>query len=192
MGNHWLFRYFLGWLMPPRVSFLKMSMTPAMKRYYDSKFVSQDGLVPASKIGPAMELMHDLFEVYPLWMCGHRLFKTERGTMLDVEPDYDAQTCRSPGDTPDAQMYADVGIWHSPQPVLRGEEFNLEEAVDKLEAWLIQNNAYQALYAITQLTEADFWTMFDKKLYAKMRKKYGGDGAFFDVYAKVGMASKKG
>jgi Delta24-sterol reductase len=186
MGNHWLFRWLLGWLMPPRVSALKLSMTPKMIEYYNSKFVAQDILVPAAKTGECMELMHDIFEIYPLWLCAHKVIRTRMGTMLDVEPDYDNRAIHLQGDTADAQMYVDVGIWSTPTPILRGEEYNLEAAVDAMEAWLIDNHGYQALYAVTQLTEQDFWRMFDKKLYKQVRLKYGGETAFFDVYRKVG------
>ena len=186
MGNHVLFRWLLGWLMPPRVSALKLSMTPGMTEYYNSKFVAQDILVPAAKTGECIELMHDIFEIYPLWLCAHKVIRTRLGTMLDVEPEYDLRTQHLQGDTPAAQMYVDVGIWSTPAPILRGEEYNLQAAVDTMEAWLIDNHGYQALYAVTQLSEDGFWRMFDKALYARVRRKYGGETAFFDVYRKVG------
>lgn len=162
-------------------------MTPAMSRYYNSKFVAQDILVPAAKTGPCMELMHDLFEIYPLWLCAHKVIRTGKGTMLDVEPGYNDREQHQQGDSADAQMYVDIGIWQTPTPILRGEEYNLEGAVDEMEAWLIKNHGFQALYAITQLSESDFWRMYDKTLYSEMRKKYGGEGSFFDVFTKVGM-----
>jgi Delta24-sterol reductase len=118
MGNHWLFRWLLGWLMPPRVSALKLTMTPKMIEYYNSKFVAQDILVPAAKTGECMELMHDIFEIYPLWLCAHKVIRTRMGTMLDVEPDYDTRAIHLQGDTADAQMYVDVGIWSTPTPIL--------------------------------------------------------------------------
>ena len=46
----------------------------------------------------------------------------------------------------------------------------------------------QALYAVTELNEAQFWTMFDNQLYTRCREKYGATGTFMGVYYK----SKKG
>jgi delta24-sterol reductase len=161
-------------------------MTPKLTEYYNSKFVAQDVLVPASKTGECMELMHDLFGIYPLWLCAHKVVRTRMGTMLDVEPDYDSRASHQQGDTSEAQMYVDVGVWSTPAPILRGEEFDLTSAVDEMEAWLIANHGYQALYAITQLSEKDFWRMFDKTLYSAVRRKYGAENSFFDVYHKVG------
>ena len=190
MGNQPWFRYLLGWMMPPRVSFLKMTSTPAMHEYYTSRFIAQDILVPLRKTADCMKLMHDEFDIYPIWLCPHRVFKTRRGTMLDCEPDYDAGDELAQGDTKEAQMFTDVGIWYTPGHILRGEQFDAAAASHTLEQWLIENHGYQTLYAVTELNETDFWKMFDKTLYEKCRKRYGAVGNFMDVYYKVG--KKKG
>lgn len=185
MGNHPMFRWLLGWLMPPRVSFLKLTMVPKMVEYYNSRFVAQDILVPLHKTADCMEFLHDEYDIYPLWLCPHRIFKTRMGTMLDCEQGYDEEPLAQ-GDTPEAQMYTDLGIWYTPGHILHGEQFDAAQASDNMEKWLIDNNGYQTLYAITELTEKNFWTMFDKTLYQKCREKYGAIGKFMDVYYKVG------
>lgn len=191
MGNHPVFRYLAGWLMPPRVSFLKLTtIGKKMNDYYSSRFVAQDILVPLRKTAECMELMHDEFDIYPVWLCPHRVFKTRRGTMLDCEADYDKRTALRQGDTEDAQMFTDVGIWFTPGPILRGEKYDTNAALHKLEQWLIQNHGYQTLYAYTELTESDFWKMFDKTLYDKCRSKYNASNHFMDVYYKVGRKNK--
>lgn len=188
MANHPVFRYLLGWMMPPRVSFLKMTQSKKMHEYYTSRFVAQDILVPLRKTAACMELMHDEFDIYPVWLCAHRVFKTARGTMLDCEPGFDKTLAQ--GDTKEAQMYTDIGIWYTPGHILRGEKWDAQDAGNALEQWLIRNNGYQTLYAVTELSEADFWKMFDKTLYEKCRTRYGAVGNFMDVYYKVG--AKKG
>lgn len=191
MGNNVVFRYLLGWLMPPRVSFLKLASTPAMHEYYATRLIAQDILVPLRKTAECMKLMHDEFDIYPLWLCPHRVFKTGRGTMLDTEPDhYTSEDIKGPGETPEAQMFTDLGIWYTPGHILRGEKFDTEQALNTLEQWLIENHGYQTLYAVTGMSENDFWKMFDKQLYQKCRQRYGAIGNFMDVYYKVG--NKKG
>lgn len=185
MGNHVAFRYLLGWLMPPRVSFLKLTMFGKMYEYYNSRFVAQDILVPLHKTADCMRLMHDEYDIYPLWLCPHRVFKTRMGTMLDCEQEYDNGKLAQ-GDTVDAQMYTDVGIWYTPGHILRGEKFDAADASHKLEQWLIDNHGYQTLYAITELNEQDFWKMFDKTLYQQCRDKYKAQDTFMDVYYKIG------
>ena len=92
------------------------------------------------------------------------------------------------GDTSYAQMYTDIGVYYAPGPVLQGEEFDGVEAVRRLESWLIQNHGFQPQYAVSELSEKNFWRMFDGSLYEHCHRKYGAVGTFMSVYYK----SKKG
>lgn len=85
-------------------------------------------------------------------------------------------------------MYTDVGVYYAPGPVLRGEVFDGAEAVRKMENWLIENHGFQPQYAVSELTEKNFWRMFDAGLYEHCRRKYKAVGTFMSVYYK----SKKG
>ena len=42
VGNHWLFRLLLGWAVPPKVSFLKLTQTEALRKMYEEQHVIQD------------------------------------------------------------------------------------------------------------------------------------------------------
>ncbi|KAG6393892.1 hypothetical protein SASPL_144467 [Salvia splendens] len=95
---------------------------------------------------------------------------------------------RRQGDTQYAQMYTDVGVYYAPGPVLRGEEFDGSEAVRRMESWLIENHGFQPQYAVSELSEKNFWRMFDAGLYEHARRKYGAVGTFMSLYYK----SKKG
>ena len=106
--------------------------------------------------------------------------------MVCPEPDFEVH--HRQGDTSYAQMYTDIGIWYAPAAVLRGEEFDGAEAIRQLEMWLIQQHGFQAPYAVSELSEKNFWRMFDGRLYEHCRKKYRAVGTFMDVYYK----SKKG
>lgn len=92
------------------------------------------------------------------------------------------------GDTHHAQMYTDVGVYYAPGPVLRGEVFDGAAAVQKMEQWLIENHGFQPQYAVSELSEKNFWRMFDAELYEYCRRKYKAVGTFMSVYYK----SKKG
>jgi hypothetical protein len=71
-GDQLWFRLLLGWLMPPKVSLLKITQGEAIRNYYHDRHVIQDMLVPLHKVGEAMEFVHREMEVYPMWLCPHR------------------------------------------------------------------------------------------------------------------------
>ncbi|GAB4850659.1 Delta(24)-sterol [Ancistrocladus abbreviatus] len=185
-GDQFWFRFLFGWMMPPKVSLLKATQGEAVRNYYHENHVIQDMLVPLYKVGDALEWVHREMEVYPIWLCPHRLFKLPVKTMVYPEPGFDLQ--KRQGDSLYAQMFTDVGVYYAPGPILRGEVFDGAEAVRRMEQWLIENNSYQPQYAVTELNEKDFWRMFDASLYEKCRRKYGAVGTFMTVYYK----SKKG
>jgi delta24-sterol reductase len=49
-GNHPIFRYLLGWMVPPKVSLLKLTQPAAVKKLYEEKHMIQDMLVPMNKL----------------------------------------------------------------------------------------------------------------------------------------------
>ncbi|KAK8567441.1 hypothetical protein V6N13_105406 [Hibiscus sabdariffa] len=185
-GDQFWFRFLLGWLMPPKVSLLKATQGEAIRNYYHEMHVIQDMLVPLYKVGDALEWVDREMEIYPIWLCPHRLFKLPVKTMVYPEPGFEHH--HRQGDTHYAQMFTDVGVYYAPGPVLRGEVFDGAEAVRKLEKWLIENHSFQPQYAVSELNEKDFWKMFDADLYEHVRKKYRAVGTFMSVYYK----SKKG
>lgn len=185
-GDQFWFRFLFGWLMPPKVSLLKATQGEAIRNYYHDMHVIQDMLVPLYKVGDALEWVHREMEVYPIWLCPHKLYKAPIKQQIYPEPGFEYE--RRQGDTEDAQMYTDVGVYYAPGPVLRGEEFDGSEAVRKMEKWLIENGGFQPQYAVSELDEKSFWRMFDGDLYEHCRKKYRAVGTFMSVYYK----SKKG
>ncbi|KAL9230879.1 hypothetical protein vseg_006172 [Gypsophila vaccaria] len=185
-GDQFWFRFLLGWLMPPKVSLLKATQGEAIRNYYHENHVIQDMLVPLYKVGDALEFVDREMEVYPLWLCPHKLFRLPVKTMIYPEPGFEQH--KRQGDTSYAQMYTDVGVYYTPEPIFRGEVFDGIEAVRRMEKWLIENHGFQPQYAVSELSEKDFWTMFDASLYEKARRRYGAVGTFMSVYYK----SKKG
>jgi delta24-sterol reductase len=173
-GNHPLFRYTLGWLMPPKVSVLRLVQSERVRKYRDARNVVQDALVPIRLLRESLELFQREFECYPLWMCGHKTLRTEPQGMIGPS-------------LPDVreEMFVDVGAWQVPGFVKRGEPWDGHRAVRNMEAWLRANHGYQCLYAVTEQSENEFWQMFDRTLYERVRERYGGAGAFMDVFDKV-------
>jgi Delta24-sterol reductase len=173
-GNHPLFRYTLGWLMPPKVSLMRLTQTERVRKYRDERNVVQDALMPIRLLREGIEMFHREFECYPLWICAHKTFRTEpQGMIRPSRPELAEE------------MFVDIGAWQVPRFVKRKEPWNGREAVRRMEAWLRERSAYQCLYAVTEQTRDEFWRMFDRTLYDQVRAKYGAVGAFMDVFDKV-------
>ncbi|HVZ33168.1 MAG TPA: FAD-binding protein, partial [Polyangiaceae bacterium] len=173
-GNHPLFRYTLGWLMPPKVSILRLLQSERVRNYRDERNVVQDGLVPIRFLREGIEMFHREFECYPLWAAAHRTFRTEpQGMIAPSSPELAEE------------MFVDLGAWQVPRFVKRKQPWNGRQAVRNLEAWLREHHGYQCLYAVTEQTRSEFWQMFDRTLYERVREKYGAAGAFMDVFDKV-------
>lgn len=187
-SDQWWFRWGFGWLMPPKISLLKATQGDKIRNYYHDMHIIQDLLVPLHKVGDVLEFIHRETEVYPLWLCPHRLFVLPVNTM--IKPEIGFEVHNRQGDTPYAQMFTDVGVYYAPGPVLRGEVFDGCQAAKNIEEWLIQNHGYQPQYAVSELTEKNFWRMFDGELYERCRRKYGAIGNFMSVYYKCKKGKK--
>jgi Delta24-sterol reductase len=181
-GHHAWFLALFGWLLPASVPLVKATQPPSLTKFYEERHVAQDGLAPLDKLSKGIEFFHTNFECYPLWLCPHKLCYTEpQGFLRPSKEASKAGTVRPGG----YEMYVDIGCYYSPGPVLRGEEYSVEQAHKNYEQWLIDNSGYQALYAITEMTREQWKTMFDTKLYDKCRTKYDASGWFMDAFDKV-------
>lgn len=128
------------------------------------------------------------YQIYPIWMCPHRIFKLPVKTMIYPEPGFELH--KRQGDTNFAQMFTDIGVYYAPGSVLRGEVYDGTQAVKNLEEFLIQNHGFQPQYAVSELTEKNFWRMFDGSLYEQCRNRYGAVGNFMSVYYKCKKGKK--
>ena len=79
----------MGWLMPPKVSFLKATQGEDIRNYYHKMHVIQDMLVPLYRVADALEFQHHEMEIYPIWLCPHRLFKLPVKTTVYPEPGFE-------------------------------------------------------------------------------------------------------
>ncbi|XP_073943393.1 delta(24)-sterol reductase-like [Choristoneura fumiferana] len=98
-GNNVIFRYLFGWLMPPEVSLLKLTQPEAVGRLYDRAHVIQDMLVPIQTLERAIQLFHDKFRVYPIWLCPFKV--PNNPGQLRVSGDW--------------QMFVDIGVYGVPK-----------------------------------------------------------------------------
>ena len=62
-GNSVIFRYLLGWMMPPKVSLLKVTETKAITNLYENNHIIQDLLVPVKYLKESIRKFHDAVQV---------------------------------------------------------------------------------------------------------------------------------
>lgn len=75
-GNQPIFRMLFGWMMPPKVSLLKLTQTSATKKLYEEHHIIQDMLVPIECMEDSVLKFHQAVQA-----CSHLvndLMKFER------------------------------------------------------------------------------------------------------------------
>ncbi|CAL4063547.1 unnamed protein product, partial [Meganyctiphanes norvegica] len=98
-GNNVVFRYLLGWMVPPKVSLLKLTQGETVKKLYENNHVIQDMLVPVANMKEALEMFEKEVKIYPIWLCPFKL-PPNPGMLRPVG---DAET-----------LYVDIGIYGVP------------------------------------------------------------------------------
>lgn len=183
IGNHIIFRWLLGWIMPPKVSFLKISQTEMTRQLVEKTHVAQDFLVPVRKMSEFLDLCDSEYDrVYPLWLCLHDHSPMPGSLLKDpVCPNVNGN-----------EMYIDIGIYGLPQCVKekREDEFDMKKSMKKVLKALVSMDGFQMLYADVFSTREEFEDMFDHEGYRKIREKYNADkGTFREVYDKMNLIS---
>merc|ERR1712107_775503 len=72
-GNNVVFRYLFGWLIPPKVSLLKLTQGKTLKRLYATQHMIQDMLVPIEDLKKSLLVFDDKVSIYPIWLCPFKL-----------------------------------------------------------------------------------------------------------------------
>jgi hypothetical protein len=170
LGDSLLFRWAFGWLLPPSVSFLKLTTPKGLETFYDTKHVIQDMLVPVSVIEKSLAIFRKHFDMYPLWVCPHYL-RPGRGLV------------HAQGQKP--VMYVDLGAYGVPGAVKKAEDYDVVKEIRAVEDYVASVKGFEMLYADSYMTRTEFGRMFDRTLYEDLRKSFGGDKAFPDIYDKI-------
>jgi len=172
-GNNVVFRYLFGWLVPPKVSLLKLTQGKTLKRLYETKHMIQDMLVPIADLKASIELFHREVAIYPIWLCPFKL--PANPGMLKPH-------------TNKEEMFVDVGVYGVPN----NERFDAEKTTRKVEEFVRNVNGFQMMYADSYMTRDEFRLMFDHTLYDRVRDKLGCKGNFPEVYDKVNKKARAG
>lgn len=179
-GNDPFFRFFFGWLLPPKPAFLKFTTTPGVRAYTFTKQVFQDIVLPIQELEKQIEAASELFEKFPLLVYPCKIIdhgplsgqlRRPKGKYLVPNTNY--------------AMYNDLGVYGVPGKVKEKKPYNPVNAMRKMEKFTRDVGGYSFLYADIFMNREEFEEMFDLALYEVVRKKYKAEGAFPHLYDKV-------
>eukprot|EP00939_MAST-03C_sp_MAST-3C-sp1_P004531 g4531.t1 len=186
VGNHWLFRLLLGWLLPPKVTFLKLPTTPALKEEMAYRRVYQDIVLPIRTIEEAVNKASDLFSIWPILVYPSRVYDHSDEGYRGV-----FRTPKSSDLVPGTNyaMYYDLGVYGTPPGVAKGT-YKAVHAMREMEDYVRRVGGGPFLYADTFMTRDEFGEMFDLGLYEKVRAKYNATGNFPHLFEKTAGGSR--
>jgi delta24-sterol reductase len=180
-GNHPIFRFFLGWLCPPKPAFLKFTTTKAIREMTFAKQVFQDIVMPLNTLKDQVNTAIELFDNFPLLVYPCRIYDHHRGPQGQLRaPKEDQQTQGT-----NFAMFNDLGVYGTPGQLKKRQPYNPTKAMRAMEQFTRDVGGYSFLYADIFMTEEEFNQMFDMSLYNDVRKRYNCDGAFPRLYEKV-------
>lgn len=170
-GNNPIFRYLFGWMVPPKISLLKLTQGETLRKLYEQHHVVQDMLVPMKCMVQALHTFHNDIHVYPIWLCPF-ILPSQPGL---VHPKGD-----------ETELYVDIGAYGEP----RIKHFEARSCMRQLEKFVRSVHGFQMLYADCYMNREEFWEMFDGSLYHKLREQLGCQDAFPEVYDKICKAAR--
>ncbi|XP_042875627.1 delta(24)-sterol reductase-like [Penaeus japonicus] len=179
-GNNPFFRFFFGWLLPPKIAFLKFTTTPGVRAMTFTKQVFQDIVLPMNQLEDQIDKSEELFDLYPILVYPCRIYDhgPHRGQLRPPRKDQ-----MVPGTN--YGMFNDLGVYGVPRPVLEKKRFDAVDAMRKMERFTEEVGGYPFLYADTFMSRQEFEKMFDLTAYEQVRKKYNANGAFPHLHDKI-------
>lgn len=177
---NWLTRWLLDDFMNTRIMYHALHRSGLT-----DQFIIQDMATPASRIGEFTEWLDsdaaDCGELYPRWLC-----PLKPGESISMSPHFDsvgpkgATQGRLP--TGGEDFLLNIGLWGPLPPSAAKNQLSINRAIEK-KLWDLKGMKW--LYAQTFYTEEEFWRIYDRKEYDKLRAKYNAQG-LPDAYQKVG------
>jgi len=198
-GNHPIFRYLFGWLLPLDVTFMKLTTTSGVRKLTYQKQVFQDITFPMTDLEEAVQLSSKCFDIWPLLIYPCKEFSaTHGGGKGQLRPPKPHQLC--PNDK-SWGMFFDLGIYGAPGYLTKrsaakdhgnkvpkeGEKFayNPSRAMRTFTDFVRKVGGHPFLYADQFCTESEFEEMFDLTAWRKVRDKYKASENFPTLWEKV-------
>jgi Delta24-sterol reductase len=110
-------------MVPPKVSFLKLTQGDTIRQLYEERQMIQDMLVPLKHLQASLDYFDQEVNLYPLWLCPF---------WLPSRPGF----LQSDGIPQTGEMYVDIGAYGEPKT----PNFHFRSDTRKLEAFVRRHN----------------------------------------------------
>jgi FAD/FMN-containing dehydrogenase len=158
-------RRLFRWALNSRTYQRIMRMSRILPDRGRTESVIQDVDIPIQSAPEFFDFLLSEIGITPIWMCP---FKTgESGRSWDLSP-------LLPG-----QVYVNFGFWDVIPAMHEKGHFNR-----KIERKTTELAGAKGLYSTAWYDEAEFWRIYDKPRYARLKQAYDPAGVFPDLYAK--------
>lgn len=177
-GAFWMGREGFSVLHLPFTRFTRLLLAPLLKtrtmyRFLHGarlgqQFLVQDICLPKDNVVPFMKFIDKNYEIYPLWLCPLKPSKKEilSPTQLDTG------------------LVINVGVWGA-----MSEDYEKFVRNNRqLEKEVYKFGGRKVLYAHTYYSKAEFWRIYNRVQYNKLRKKYSAEVVFPDIYEKTNVS----
>lgn len=144
-----------------------------LTRYLDklrgvhSEAVIQDVEIPIDNAPKFLAFYHDVIRFMPVWVCPTRAYNKNVSFDLygmDVE-----------------KLYVNFGFWD----VIRGKRESPPGFYNRqIEERVIAFGGMKSLYSDSYFSQEQFWKIYNKPAYDRLKKKYDPHGIFKDIYRK--------
>jgi FAD/FMN-containing dehydrogenase len=129
--------------------------------------VIQDVEIPVDHAHEFLSFYHDKIKFMPIWICPTRAYNPNVVyDLYRMDP---------------KKLYINFGFWD----VIRGRQ-NLAPGFYNrmIEEKVISLGGMKSLYSDSYFSPDQFWKIYNKPVYDRLKKKYDPDGMFKDIYRK--------
>ena len=134
---------------------------------FHAESVIQDVEIPVEHASEFLDFYHDAIRFMPVWICPTRAYdKNAKFDLYRMNPE---------------KLYINFGFWD----VIRARN-KLPTGYHnrKIEEQVIALGGIKSLYSDSYFTPDQFWQIYNKPAYDRLKKKYDPEGVFKDIYRK--------
>ncbi len=134
---------------------------------YHTESVIQDVQIPVENCERFLDFYHREIQFLPVWICPSRAY--DSSAVFDLYP------------LDPAKLYVNFGFWD----VIKGRRAVPEGHYNrKIEAEVRELGGMKSLYSDAFYSRNEFWELYNKPSYERLKQRYDPNGRFKDLYAK--------